>query len=62
MPEEEPLKTLQRYASLNRDQFTQYSHGIRAKLWPWGDDMYTQTGTKPLPYLLKLSEGSLGAN
>lgn len=28
---------------------------IRAKLWPWGgEDMYTQTGTKPLPYLLKI--------
>lgn len=52
--EEEALKTLQRYASLNRDQFTQYSHGIRAKLRPWGEDMYTQTGTKSPPYLLKL--------
>ena len=48
------LKTLQRYASFNRDQLTQYSEGIRAKLWPWGEDMYTQTSTKSLPYLLKL--------
>lgn len=46
MPEEEEApKSL--HASLNRDQFSQYSHGIRTKPWPWGEDMYSQTGTKP---------------